>query len=62
MRAKIDKFLSSWVSKKLLVFIVATGLASSGKLVGSEWANVAMVYIGTQGTIDLFMRLRSNDQ
>ena len=59
MQARLDRFLNSWVSKKLSVFIVATVLALVGRLGGSEWANVAIVYIGTQGAIDLMMRLRS---
>lgn len=62
MKAKIDKFLSSWVSKKLLVFVVATGLALSSKVTGSEWVQVALVYIGSQSAVDIVKQLRGNDQ
>ena len=58
--SRLDKFLNSWVSKKLSVFVVATVLASVGRLHGSEWANIAIVYIGTQGAVDIFKHLRSN--
>jgi hypothetical protein len=60
MRARLDKILNSWVSKKLSVFIVATVLASVGQLDGHEWANIALMYIGTQGAIDAVKQLRSN--
>lgn len=62
MRARIDAFLNSWVSKKLMVFCVATGLALSGSIQGSEWVNIAIVYIGTQGAIDAIVRLRGGQQ
>ncbi len=62
MRAKIDAFLNSWISKKLMVFIVATFLAFSDKLTGEQFVNVAMVYIGTQGAIDAVRALRNFKQ
>ena len=62
MKAKIDKFLNSWVSKKLTVFVVATALAVTSKVSGSEWVNVALMYIGTQGAVDIVARLRNNGQ
>ena len=58
MKQHIDKFLNSWISKKLMVFIVATVLASAARLEGSEWVNVAIMYIGTQGAIDAIRQLR----
>ena len=58
--SRIDKFLSSWVSKKLTVFVVATGLALSGKVSGDAWSDLAMVYIGTQGAIDLYKQIRDS--
>ena len=62
MRARIDALLNSWISKKLMVFVVATGLALSGSIAGSEWVNIAIVYIGTQGAIDAIVRLRGQQQ
>ena len=59
MRAKLDKFLNSWISKKLSVFVVATVLASSGRLDGAEWTNVALVYISAQSAVDIVRQLRS---
>lgn len=59
MKARIDAFLNSWISKKLMVFIVATTLAFSGKLTGDQFVNVAIMYIGTQGAIDAIRSLRN---
>jgi len=59
MKAKIDAFLNSWISKKLMVFIVATILAFSSKLTGDQFVNVAIMYIGTQGAIDAIRSLRN---
>ena len=62
MRAKIDKFLNSWVSKKLMVFIVASFGLFSHTLTSSEWVNIAIVYIGTQGALDIVMKLKGQQQ
>lgn len=61
MRARIDQFLNSWISKKLSVFVVATVLASSGRLDGAEWTNVALVYISAQSAVDIVRSLRNNN-
>ena len=56
----VDKVLNSWISKKLFVFIVATGLAIWGNLTSGDWVVIATVYIGTQGAIDAVAKLKSN--
>jgi hypothetical protein len=58
--SRIDKFLNSWVSKKLTVFVVATILAAASKVDGIEWSNIALMYIGTQGAVDIVKQLRNN--
>lgn len=58
--SKIDKFLNSWVSKKLTVFVVATALALSSKVTSSDWVTVAIVYLGTQGAVDIVKQIRNN--
>lgn len=55
---QVDKFLNSWVSKKLFVFVVATGLALTNQLTSADWVIIATVYIGTQGAIDAVTRLK----
>ena len=60
MRARIDKFLNSWISKKLLVFIIACLGLFSGLITDTEFTNIALVYIGTQGAVDIVKQLRNN--
>lgn len=62
MKAKIDALLNSWISKKLMVFFVASFGLFSGVLTSSEWVNISIVYIGTQGALDIVMRLRGQQQ
>jgi hypothetical protein len=58
MRARIDKILNRYVSRKLMVFIVASFGLFSGTLISSDWVTIAAVYIGTQGAIDAIAKLR----
>lgn len=58
--AKLDIILKSWISKKLFVFIIATGLALFGDLTSSDWVIIATAYIGTQGVIDAVTKLKQN--
>ena len=60
MRARIDKFLNSWISKKLSVFVVACFGLFSGVITDSEWTNIALMYVGTQGAVDIVKQLRNN--
>lgn len=58
MRAKLDELLNSWISKKLMVFFVASLGLFSGAITDSEWTNIALMYIGTTGAIDAIAKLR----
>ncbi len=55
----LDKLLKKSISKKLLVFLLATILMFLMKITGEQWVNVAMVYIGTQGAVDFIKELRT---
>ena len=58
MKGIVDKVLNWTISKKLSVFLVATVLVLKNNISGSEWVYVALVYIGTQGVIDLYNRIK----
>ena len=58
MRARIDKILNRYVSRKLMVFIAASFGLFSATLTSSDWVTIAAVYIGTQGAIDAIAKLR----
>ena len=61
MKARIDKILNSWVSKKLSVFIVASFGLFSGTLTSEDWVTIGAIYIGTQGVIDAVVKLRQHN-
>ena len=58
MKAKVDKFLGYFVSKKLSVFIVASFFVGFGMIESTEWVNVSLIYIGGQSVIDAVAKLR----
>ena len=58
MKAKIDTVLKKYVSRKLMVFIVASVGLFSATLTSSDWVIISAVYIGTQGAIDAIAKLR----
>ena len=60
MRQKLDQILNSWISRKLMVFIVASFGLFWGTLTSADWVTIAGVYIGTQGAIDAIAKIKSN--
>ena len=58
MKAFIDKYLDFTISKKLTVFVIATILNLTGSISGTEWVYISLMYIGTQGAIDLYNRIK----
>ena len=58
MKAILDNFLSKWTSRKLMVFLIATILAGTGYLNSGDWSMIAVVYIGTQGAVDFFTKMK----
>jgi hypothetical protein len=58
MKAKIDTILKKYVSRKLMVFVVASIGLFSATLSSTDWVIVAGIYIGTQGAIDAIAKLR----
>tara|TARA_B110000285_G_C15115325_1_gene613705 strand:- start:401 stop:580 length:180 start_codon:yes stop_codon:yes gene_type:complete len=59
MKAKIDTVLKRYVSRKLMVFVVASIGLFSQTLTSSDWVIIAGIYIGTQGAIDAIAKLKS---
>jgi hypothetical protein len=58
MNGLIDKVLAWTISKKLTVFLIATLLIFKDKINGEQWVYVALVYISTQGAIDLYNSIK----
>jgi hypothetical protein len=58
MKAKIDTVLKKYVSRKLMVFVVASFGLFSATLTSSDWVIISAVYISAQGAIDAIAKLR----
>lgn len=62
MRAAVDEILNKYISRKLMVFAIGTALALFGRVESSDWVDLSMVYIGTQGAIDFIVQLRKQSK
>ena len=51
-RGVLDIIQEKLVSRKLLVFLTATGLLASAGLDSDTWGLIAIVYVGGQSAID----------
>ena len=60
MRGLLDKGLEKLVSRKLLVFGTATGLMAWSGLDSETLGMIAMIYIGTQGAVDVMKAYRNS--
>ena len=49
----IDVLSEKVLSRKLMVWIVATALLGFGKITPDEWMGISLGYIGVQGVADL---------
>jgi len=52
-KAILDRMISKLTSRKLLVWLTATGLALTGNVTSEDWVAVALVYIGSQALVDI---------
>lgn len=57
-KEQIDILLSKWISRKLLVFLVACAGLFFGSLTSSDWVVIATAYIGIEGITNIVERLR----
>lgn len=57
MKAKLDGILNKLISRKLMVFLVASVALFGSKLESGDWVIVATVYIGAQMATDIVERL-----
>jgi len=52
----LDVLSEKLLSRKLLVWIVATGLMAADRLQSEDWVAVSLGYIGIQGVADLMAK------
>jgi len=60
MRQKIDAILNKWLSRKLMVFVIASFGLFSGSLSSSDWTILATAYVGVVGFYEIVGKLRNN--
>ena len=56
-KEKIDLFLSRWVSRKLMAFVIASVALFSGSIESNDWVIVATMYVAVQGATDIVERI-----
>jgi hypothetical protein len=52
----LDKGISKLVSRKLLVWLIATIGVPLHFISGEEWVQISMVYIGSQAAMDFILQ------
>jgi len=59
-KGALDRGLEKVVSRKLLVWVTATGLAATGFLSSGDWVTISALYLGGQAVIDAVVKLKGN--
>jgi hypothetical protein len=59
VKGVVDRALEKAVSRKLLVWVTATGLAAYGFLTSGDWVMISALYLGGQSVIDAIVKLKS---
>jgi hypothetical protein len=57
-KEQIYILISKWISRKLLVFIVACSGLFIGTLTSADWVIIATAYIGIEGITNIVERLK----
>lgn len=58
VKGKIDTLLEKAISRKLLVWVTATGLMLTSNLESGDWVIISGLYLGGQGVIDAIAKLK----
>lgn len=57
-KEQLDIILNKWVSRKLMVFLIACGGLFSGYLSSTDWVIVSTAYISIQGYTDVIKKIK----
>lgn len=52
-REQIDKLVSKWISRKLLVWLVATIYLACGFITSTDWLIITSIYLGTETALTM---------
>ena len=58
-KEQIDRILSKFISRKLMVFIIACCGLFLGNLTSQDWVVIATAYVSIQGFTDIVTKLKS---
>ena len=61
IKGALDKGLEKVVSRQLLVWATATGLAATGFLTSADWVTVSALYLGGQSVVDAVVKLKGGE-
>lgn len=53
----VDKHLNKWISRKLVVFIVASIGLFTSNVTSGDWVIISAVYLGSQAATDIIERI-----
>lgn len=53
----LDKYMSKWVSRKLLVFICATVGLFTGHINSEDWVIVSATYMSVEGVVSVITQI-----
>ena len=59
VKAFFDKYTEKFISRKFLVFILATIGVAAGFITEDNWTAIAIAYVGMEGFSDLAVRWKS---
>lgn len=57
-KEQFDRIVNKWISRKLLVFLIACGGLFSGMIISSDWVIIATAYIGIEGFTNIVERIK----
>ena len=58
-KEQIDRILSKFISRKLMVFLIACGALFAGDLTSQDWVIIATAYVSIQGFTDIVAKIKS---
>jgi hypothetical protein len=63
-RKNLDTLINKWISRKLFVFLVASGLLMFTDLASSDWVLIAITYLSSQTVLDsvtIYSKMKNNN-
>ena len=58
-KENLDRILSKFISRKLMVFLIACGGLFAGDLTSKDWVVIATAYVSIQGFTDIVAKLKN---